>query len=167
MRSRRRVTLQPIGMPSRSLNCAIDFFALVITGFWPAISSISAAAGLDLLLVLGRLADAHVDDDLVEPRDLHARSCSRTSRSSPATMRSSYSLRAGAAACLASAIDQLPGLARRRGPSCRPSVSKRTRVGLPSSDRRSRPSTRAAALPCARCRPAGSPASACGGGRRR
>ena len=44
MRSRRSVTLQPIGMPSRSLNCAIDFFALVITGFWPAISSISAAA---------------------------------------------------------------------------------------------------------------------------
>jgi hypothetical protein len=31
-------------MPSRSLNCAIDFFALVMTGFWPAISSISSAA---------------------------------------------------------------------------------------------------------------------------
>ena len=44
MRSRRRVTLQPIGMPSRSLNWAIDFLALVITGFWPAICSISAAA---------------------------------------------------------------------------------------------------------------------------
>ena len=70
MRSRRKVTLQPIGMPSRSLNCAIDFLALVITGFWPAICCISAAAGLDLLLVLGRLADAHVDDDLVEPRHL-------------------------------------------------------------------------------------------------
>ena len=26
--------------------------------------------GLDLLLVLGRLADAHVEDDLLEPRDL-------------------------------------------------------------------------------------------------
>ena len=44
MRSRRSVTFTPIGMPSRSLNCAIDFFALVITGFWPAISSISEAA---------------------------------------------------------------------------------------------------------------------------
>ena len=44
MRSRRRVTLQPIGMPSRSLNWAIDFLALVITGFWPAIACISAAA---------------------------------------------------------------------------------------------------------------------------
>ena len=31
-------------MPSRSLNWAIDFLALVITGFWPAISSISWAA---------------------------------------------------------------------------------------------------------------------------
>ena len=64
------MTLQPIGMPSRSLNWAIDFFALVITGFWPAIGCISAAAVSTLLLVLGRLADAHVDDDLVEPRDL-------------------------------------------------------------------------------------------------
>ncbi len=27
----------PIAMPSRSLNAAIDFVALVITGFWPAI----------------------------------------------------------------------------------------------------------------------------------
>ena len=44
MRSRRRVTFAPIGMPSRSLNCAIDFFALVTTGFWPAMSSISDAA---------------------------------------------------------------------------------------------------------------------------
>ena len=70
MRSRRSVTLQPIGMPSRSLNWAIDFLALVITGFWPAICCISVGRGLDLLLVLGRFADAHVDDDLVEPRDL-------------------------------------------------------------------------------------------------
>jgi hypothetical protein len=31
-------------MPSRSLNWAIDFLALVMTGFWPAISSISEAA---------------------------------------------------------------------------------------------------------------------------
>ena len=44
MRSRRKVTLQPIGMPSRSLNWAIDFFALVITGRWPEICCISAAA---------------------------------------------------------------------------------------------------------------------------
>ena len=72
MRSRRRVTLQPIGMPSRSLNCAIDFFALVMTGFWPAISSISAAAWSTLLLVLGRFADTHVEHDLLDLRDLIA-----------------------------------------------------------------------------------------------
>ena len=31
-------------MPSRSLNAAIDFFALVITGFWPAIAPSSFTA---------------------------------------------------------------------------------------------------------------------------
>ena len=35
MRSPRSVTLAPIGMPSRSLNPAIDLRALVTTGFWP------------------------------------------------------------------------------------------------------------------------------------
>ena len=35
MRSPRSVTMAPIGMPLRSLNCAIDFFERVITGFWP------------------------------------------------------------------------------------------------------------------------------------
>ena len=37
MRSPRSVTMVPIAMPSRSLNAAIDFLALVITGFCPAI----------------------------------------------------------------------------------------------------------------------------------
>ena len=37
MRSPRSVTAQPIAMPSRSLNAAIDLRALVITGFCPAI----------------------------------------------------------------------------------------------------------------------------------
>ena len=36
--------MQPIGMPSRSLNAAIDFFALVITGFCPAICASSFTA---------------------------------------------------------------------------------------------------------------------------
>ena len=44
MRLPRKVTLQPSGMPSRTLNCAIDFFALVITGFWPAMACSSATA---------------------------------------------------------------------------------------------------------------------------
>ena len=45
MRAPRSVTLQPIGMPSRSLKPAIDFFALVISGRWPAmIASCSTAS---------------------------------------------------------------------------------------------------------------------------
>ena len=35
MRSPRSVTIAPIGMPLRTLNCAIDFLARVTTGFWP------------------------------------------------------------------------------------------------------------------------------------
>ena len=37
IRSPRSVTWQPIGMPSRSLNCAIDLRARVTEGFWPVI----------------------------------------------------------------------------------------------------------------------------------
>ena len=37
MRAPRRVTLVPMALPSRSLKLAIDWRALVITGFWPAI----------------------------------------------------------------------------------------------------------------------------------
>ena len=36
IRAPRRVARAPIGMPSRSLNCAIDLRALRISGFWPA-----------------------------------------------------------------------------------------------------------------------------------
>ena len=38
MRSPRSVTCAPIGMPSRSLNCAMDLRALVTCGFWPVIA---------------------------------------------------------------------------------------------------------------------------------
>ena len=44
MRSRRRVTMQPIGTPSRSLKFAIAFFARVTTGLCPVIGVISATA---------------------------------------------------------------------------------------------------------------------------
>ena len=44
MRSRLKVTMQPIGTPSRNLKFAIAFFALVITGFCPTIAVSSAAA---------------------------------------------------------------------------------------------------------------------------
>ncbi len=43
--------MQPIDMPSRSLKAAIDFLALVTTGFWPAIAPNSfTAPSMSLLL---------------------------------------------------------------------------------------------------------------------
>ncbi|CPU63611.1 Uncharacterised protein [Mycobacteroides abscessus] len=44
MRSPRSVTCAPIGMPSRSLNCAMDLRALVTCGFWPVIADRSRMA---------------------------------------------------------------------------------------------------------------------------
>ena len=44
MRSRRNVTLHPIGIPSRILNAATDLRAIVVTGRWPEIFSISSRA---------------------------------------------------------------------------------------------------------------------------
>ena len=38
IRSPRSVVCAPIGMPSRSLNCAMDLRALVTSGFWPVIA---------------------------------------------------------------------------------------------------------------------------------
>src|SRR4051794_16101029 len=44
MRSPRSVVCAPIGMPSRSLNWAMDLRALVTMGFWPVISVRSRTA---------------------------------------------------------------------------------------------------------------------------
>src|SRR6266852_3142725 len=44
IRAPRSVTFAPIGTPSRSLKFAIDFFAFVTTGRWPAIACRSAVA---------------------------------------------------------------------------------------------------------------------------
>ena len=44
MRLPRKVTMHPTGNPLRTLNVAIDFLALVTTGFWPAILVRSATA---------------------------------------------------------------------------------------------------------------------------
>ncbi|MNV86559.1 hypothetical protein D3C71_1806030 [compost metagenome] len=44
MVSRRSVTLQPIGQPSRILNEATETRDLVTTGFWPVILVMSATA---------------------------------------------------------------------------------------------------------------------------
>ena len=42
MRSFLSVTFTPMALPSRSLKPAIDFFALVTTGFWPAMIVMSS-----------------------------------------------------------------------------------------------------------------------------
>ena len=68
MRSPRSVACAPIGMPSRSLNWAMDLRALVTTGFWPVIAVEVADGALDELAVLGGVADAHVHDDLDDAR---------------------------------------------------------------------------------------------------
>src|SRR6202008_4096541 len=47
--SPRSVTIAPIGMPSPTLKAAIDFFALVDTGFCPAIAVRSATSGSSIL----------------------------------------------------------------------------------------------------------------------
>ena len=44
MRSRRNVTLTPIGMSSRSLKVAIDCLARITTGCWPVIAVRSPTA---------------------------------------------------------------------------------------------------------------------------
>ena len=44
MRSPRSVTFAPIGMPSRSLNCAMDLVARRTCGFWPVIVARSRTA---------------------------------------------------------------------------------------------------------------------------
>src|SRR6476661_6001410 len=65
MRSPRSVTCAPIGMPSRSLNCAMDLRALVTCGFCPVIAVRSLTAPSS------SLADTHVDHDLRQTGDLH------------------------------------------------------------------------------------------------
>src|SRR5258708_3147302 len=49
MRSPRSVTMAPIGIPSRTLKAAMDFLALVITGFCPVIWPRSLASGSMIL----------------------------------------------------------------------------------------------------------------------
>src|SRR5579875_3281679 len=47
MRSPRRVTMQPMDMPSRSLKAAMDFLALVTTGFWPEMAACFTQSDID------------------------------------------------------------------------------------------------------------------------
>ena len=50
MRGPRSVTMAPMAMPSRTLNAAIDFLALVTTGFCPQISPRSRTSGSSILV---------------------------------------------------------------------------------------------------------------------
>ena len=50
MRSPRSVTRAPIGMPSRSLKAAIDFWARVTVGRWPASAVSSSTASSRILM---------------------------------------------------------------------------------------------------------------------
>ena len=66
MRWPRSVTLSPIGLPVRTLNWAIERRALVTIGFWPVIIVRSPDAASIALAFDQRLAEADVDDDLLE-----------------------------------------------------------------------------------------------------
>ena len=68
MRALRSVTLAPIGMPSRTLKVAIDFRARVIDRLLAGDQREIVGRELHLLGVGGRLADAHVEHDLVDAR---------------------------------------------------------------------------------------------------
>lgn len=50
MRSLRRVTMQPMGMPSLSLKAAMERRARVTTGFWPVMAASSAWADSRILM---------------------------------------------------------------------------------------------------------------------
>ena len=88
----RSVTLQPIGHVPRGAGSRRSTCGLcVTTGFWPVIC-VSAADGLFEVLLLGDgAADAHVDDDLLQPRQ-RQRGSSRPSFSASAG-RISFSYR--------------------------------------------------------------------------
>ena len=71
MRSLRSVTLAPMTMFSRSLKPAMEFPRPGGLGFLAGDERQVLHGGGGLLGVVDRLADAHVQHDLVEPRDLH------------------------------------------------------------------------------------------------
>ena len=68
MRTPRRVTFAPIGMPSRSLKPAIDFFARRDLRALPRDHGQLLDRVVERLRVRLRLADAHVDGDLLDAR---------------------------------------------------------------------------------------------------
>ena len=71
MRSPRSVTMAPIDMPSRSLKAAMDFLALVTTGFCPAICAQLVHRAVHQLGILRGFAQADIDRDLLDLRHGH------------------------------------------------------------------------------------------------
>ena len=69
MRSRRSVTAQPIGMPSRSLKPEMALRALRTVGRWPVMMPMSRAAESTFDLFSTAPLHAHVHHDLGEARD--------------------------------------------------------------------------------------------------
>ena len=57
-----------MGMPSRSLKLAIDLRLSVTSGFWPVICFMRLDRLFHVLLLADGLAHAHVDHDLLQPR---------------------------------------------------------------------------------------------------
>ena len=62
--------MAPIELPVRRRNWAIERLALVTIGFWPVMSAQVADGRVERLGIGQGLAQADVDDDLREPRDL-------------------------------------------------------------------------------------------------
>ena len=86
IRSPRSVTRAPIGIPSRILKPAIDLRARRTCARWPGDRRQLLDRAVERLRVGLRLADAHVERDLLDARDLHDRvepssslSCARSS----------------------------------------------------------------------------------------
>ncbi len=71
MRSPRSVTMQPIGIPSRTLKAAIDFFALSHNRLLAGDLGQLGHRRIQHLGVLRCLAHAHVDDNLLQLRNCH------------------------------------------------------------------------------------------------
>ena len=63
--------MQAMGMPARSLNWATLFLALRTTAFWPGDGGQFVDGHVQDLDVLDGVADAHVDDDLLQAGHLH------------------------------------------------------------------------------------------------
>ena len=78
MRARRRVTETPTGIPSRTLKEAIDLRRAADVRLLAGDRRQLLGRGLEHLRVLLRLADAHVEGDLLQARRLHRASSSRT-----------------------------------------------------------------------------------------